>query len=97
MSVEGSRWFSTIQRPIRTCHQKSGSCSDVANSEAMTIRTLPSSSVRVLSHRVRGAAAPVGAAGHQPARLGGDRERTAQEGQAPDGVDEADRGQYVAG
>ncbi len=35
------------------CHQKSGSCSAVANSEAMTIRTPPSSSVLVLSRCVR--------------------------------------------
>src|SRR5258708_16432045 len=79
MSVDGSRPLSTIQRPMRTCHQKSGSCSLATNSERITIITPPKSSVRALSRSVSrnatrlDAAAPglerVGEAARNPRRV----------------------------
>src|SRR6266851_1402329 len=52
MSVEGRCPLSSIQRPIRMCHQKSGSCSPAMKSERVTIITPPRSSVLALSRSV---------------------------------------------
>src|SRR3981081_638486 len=52
MSVDGSRPCSTIHRPIRMCHQKSGSCSALTKSARVTINTMPSSRVRAVSRSV---------------------------------------------
>src|SRR5579872_5495397 len=52
MSVEGRRPLSAIQRPMRRCHQKSGSCSTPVNSDSVTIITAPRSSVRAVSRSV---------------------------------------------
>src|SRR6266851_1914926 len=70
MSVDGSRPLSTIQRPMRTCHQKSGSCSLAMNSERVTIITPPKSSVRALSRSVSRNATPLDRAAPGLERVG---------------------------
>src|ERR1041384_6213668 len=52
MSWLGSRALSTIQRPMRMCHQKSGSCSRPMNRPRMTVITPPSISVLALRRSV---------------------------------------------
>src|SRR5437764_11437698 len=83
MSVVGRRPFSTIQRPMRRCHQKSGSCSAPTKSPTMTIITPPISRVLAEKRSARFNSGPraerVGqVAGHAPGIRGalvGERRR----------------------